>query len=221
MFGTLLSAIPHTTKTAAKISLYLFGTYGHSARAFNLSLQDSTTIVHLWDIGAITSMTLGVHTGNWSGGLGILMTGRQALKVGRPTPYASFFGTTPFAKTTTKALDECTSRTSCLSCAEALGCGWCNGQCTPGDASGPIKAHVCGKLAWTTARRKCPNTCMIPAAALQHTCGKCIAQVSCGWCASSNTCMLLGCQTSSKSSDSIHVISNCSKEFDVTVSTHV
>ena len=88
-------------------------------------------------------MRLGVKSGNWTGGLNIFVTGEQTATVGKATPFRSTFGSSPIAEYFTASLDECSGRKSCLSCAQGLGCGWCNGVCVAGDAAGPVNAGTC------------------------------------------------------------------------------
>lgn len=80
--------------------------------------------------------------------------------------------------------DPCADAADCDACTARAGCGFCDGECQSGDASGPTGGSCSGDWAWISSECEGPvDTC-----ASNTDCASCTGAPSCGWCAGTGTC---------------------------------
>lgn len=98
-----------------------------------------------------------------------------------------------FACNSLKQLEGiCSSSTRCATCVAQGSCVWCGGSCVPGqiDSDKPDSNNGCPFINevmspdCTCEANTCSQEC------LYDTCSECVKDAYCGWCASSEKCML-------------------------------
>lgn len=90
------------------------------------------------------------------------------------------------------SMDPCTQYYNCATCKAATGCGWCQGQCYSGTASGSTflsspsacQSHTGWYFGSMSTCPTDPGLCTTS----YNACYNCIQNVNCGWCPTGNTC---------------------------------
>lgn len=96
----------------------------------------------------------------------------------------------------TPGFDPCRPYSDCASCLASSGCGWCDGLCMSGNASGPVYGTCSSR--WTTPGSTCSPPVVTPPTdagvfvdeqcRALRSCDTCLGMAGCGWCPTTRQC---------------------------------